>query len=170
MKLGRITQLALFALLTLAAVTASAQRHQQKQQLRPFWGSALGEVTWGNPGVCPDQPVQTLSNANGNTLLGNTTFAGSHCASSDGSLALAGVAIFTVANGDQIHATYTAKTVTPPPPLIVQQGEMIIVGGTGQFEHATGRVPFTVQVNPMSPPTEDAHWPVLFIFAGAIRY
>ncbi len=169
MKLGRITQLPLFALLTLVAVTASAQNHQQKQ-LRPFWGSVLGEVTWGNPGVCLDQPVQTLSNANGNTLLGNTAFAGAHCASSDGSRALDGVAVFTVANGDQIRAIYTAKTVTPPPPLIVQQGEMIIVGGTGQFEHATGRVPFTVYVNPMSPPTADAHWPILFVFAGAIRY
>ena len=170
MKLGRITQLAFFALLALVAVTAHAQKHQQKQQVRPFWGSVLGEVTWGNPGVCPDQPVQTLSIANGNTLLGNTAFASSHCASSDGSLALDGVAVFTVANGDQIRATYTAKTVTPPPPLIVEQGEMIIVGGTGQFEHATGRVPFTVYVNPMSPPTGDAHWPVLFVFAGAIRY
>ena len=129
MKLGRITQLAFFALLALVTVTAHAQKPQQKKELRPFWGSVLGEVTWGNPGVCPDQPVQTLSNANGNTLLGNTTFAGSHCASSDGSRALGGVAVFTAANGDQIHVTYTSKTVTPPPPLIVQQGEMIIVGG-----------------------------------------
>jgi len=114
--------------------------------------------------------VQTLSNANGNTVLGITTFASAHCASGDGSLALNGVAVFITVSGDEIHATYTAKMISPPPPLIVEQGELIIVGGTGQYAHATGRVPFTVQVNPMSPPTAEAHWPVLFVFAGFMRY
>lgn len=60
MKLSKITQVALVALLTLAAVTVSAQKYQQKQQLRPFWGSLLGEVTWGNPGVCPPARADSL--------------------------------------------------------------------------------------------------------------
>src|SRR6516165_3760389 len=51
---------------------------------------------------------------------------------------------------------HTSHTTAPPPPLIVQEGELIITGGTGRFEHATGRVPFTVYVSPISPPSSDA--------------
>jgi hypothetical protein len=155
----------------LAMIISTGTINAQKQQLRPFWGNAAGEVVFGNPGVCTTQPVQTLTNSRGQfTHLGNTTLATAHCASTDGSLALDGRATFTAANGDQVFATYTAHTIAPPPPLIVQEGELIITGGTGRFEHAAGRVPFTVYVSPVSPPTPESKWPVQFVFAGTITY
>jgi hypothetical protein len=167
MKPLRFLGFALFALIVGAATTANAQ----KQQLRPFWGHTAGEVTFGNPGVCTTQPVQTLSDSKGHlTHLGNAMLTTAHCASTDGLLALDGHATFTASNGDQIFATYTAHTIAPPPPLIVQEGELIFTGGTGRFESAKGRVPFTVYINPVSPPTAESKWPVQFVFAGTITY
>jgi hypothetical protein len=167
MKLFSSLGFAILAVVVAAAATPDAQT----QHLRPFWGNAAGEVTFGNPGVCTTQPVQTLANSKGSIIhLGRTMFATTHCASPDGMLALEGHATFTAPNGDQIFATYTAHTVAIPPPLIVQEGELSITGGTGRFEHATGRVPFTVYVNPVSPPTPEAKWPVQFVFAGTITY
>jgi len=167
MKFCKVPWLVFFLGLLVIGVTATAQ----KQQLRPFWGSMLGDVTFGNPGVCQFQPVQTLSDVKGQlTHLGSATLTTAHCASADGGLALDGHATFTAANGDEIFATYTAHMVTPPPPLIVEEGELIITGGTGRFENATGRVPFTVYVNPVSPPTIDAKWPIRYVFAGTITF
>jgi hypothetical protein len=155
----------------LAVLVATATADAQMQHLRAFWGNTAGEVTFGNPGACTMQPVQTLGDSKGSIIhLGRTTFATAHCASPDGMLALDGHATFTAPNGDQIFATYTAHTVAPPPPLIVQEGELSITGGTGRFQHATGRVPFTVYVNPVSPPSPEAKWPVQFVFAGTISY
>lgn len=159
------------ALVVLAMMIAAATTQAQRQQLRPFWGSAAGEVSFGNPGVCTTQPVQTLANVTGQlTHLGNSAITTAHCASSNGMLALDGHATFTAANGDQIFATYTGHVIAPPAPLIIEEGELIITGGTGRFEHASGRVPFTVYVNPVSPPTNDARWPIQFVFAGTITY
>jgi len=167
MKLFRFLGFAVLALIIATGTTAIAQ----KQQPRPFWGNAAGEVTFGNPGVCTTQPVQTLTSAKGQlTHLGNAMVTTTHCASADGLLALDGHATFTAANGDQVFASYTSHTTAPPPPLIVQEGELIITGGTGRFEHATGRVPFTVYVSPISPPSSDAKWPIRFVFAGTITY
>lgn len=166
----RFRKLTLFAL-SLGSFAIAVTAAAQKQQLRPFWGSMSGDVTFGNPGVCQFQPVQTLSNVKGQlTHLGSATLTSAHCASGDGSLALDGHATFTAADGDEIFATYTGHMVTPPPPLIVEEGELIITGGNGRFEKATGRVPFTVYVNPVSPPTMDAKWPIRYVFAGTISY
>lgn len=167
MKVRRFVGLAFFLGLFVIAATAAAQ----KKQLRPFWGSMSGEVTFGNPGLCQFQPVQTLSHVGGQvTHLGNATLTSAHCASADGTLALDGQVTFTGANGDELYGTYTGHMVTPPPPLIVEEGELIFTGGTGRFEKVTGRVPFTVYVNPVTPPTADAKWPIRWVFAGTITY
>lgn len=102
MKLFRFLGLAVLALIIATGTTAIAQ----KQQPRPFWGNAAGEVTFGNPGVCTTQPVQTFTSAKGQlTHLGNAMVTTTHCASADGLLALDGHATFTAANGDQVFAS-----------------------------------------------------------------
>jgi hypothetical protein len=117
------------------------------------------------------QPVQTISANEGNvTHLGNSTLATAHCASSDGTQALNGHATFTGANGAEVTATYTSHTVAASAQLIVQEGEFTILGGTGRFTQAVGRVPFTVYISPVSPPTLEAKWPIRFVFAGTISY
>jgi hypothetical protein len=78
-----------------------------------------------------------------------------------------GVATFTAANGDEVWATYTATTVAPPP-LIVQEADFIIVGGTGRFEHASGHLWGMVYVTFEG--FDDPSWPLRFVFAGTIAY
>ena len=172
MRLRQFTISILIGLAILAAMaTAAATAAQSQAQLVPFWGHTAGEVYYGNPGACTTQPLQTLSTSQGEvTHLGKSTLTTAHCASRDGSLALGGQATFTAANGDQIFATYTAHVVSFSPPLLVEQGEFTITGGTGRFERASGLVPFTVYVKVISPPTADAKWPIELVFAGAMSY
>jgi hypothetical protein len=167
MKAQILISLAILAAMSTTTVTvANAQA-----ELRPFWGSAKGEVSFVLSDACPPQPVQTLTTSRGQvTHLGSATLTTSHCASSDGTQALNGRATFTAANGDQVFATYTGHTVAASQELIVQEGEFAITGGTGRFAQASGRAPFTVYINPVSPPTLDAKWPIRFSFAGSISY
>ena len=130
-----------------------------------------GEVSFVLSSECSMQPVQTVSTNEGKVNhLGKSSLATTHCASSDGSQALDGHATFSVANGDEVNATYTGHVVAASEQIIVQEGEFTIVGGTGRFAHAVGRVPFTVYVSPVSPPTLEAKWPIRFVFAGTINY
>ncbi len=167
MKVQTVIWIAILA----AMSTATAAMVHAEERLRPFWGNAKGEVSFVLSDACSAQPVQTLSIAHGSVAhLGHTTLATAHCPSSDGTQALNGTAIFTAANGHQVFATYTAHTVAASPQLIVQEGEFTINGGTARFKHATGRAPFTVYINPVSPPTLEAKWPIRFSFAGTISY
>jgi len=166
----RAHTLVLFAILAAMSTVTATIAHAQAQ-LRPFRGTVEGEVTFALSGECAPQPVQTVSTSQGQVAhLGRTTLATTHCPSSDGTQALNGRAIFSAANGDQVIATYTSHTVAASPELIVQEGEFTINGGTGRFEHAAGRAPFTVYINPVSPPTLEAKWPIRFSFAGTISF
>ena len=63
--------------------------------------------------------------------------------------------------------SFTAVTVAPPP-LIVQEADFVIVGGTGRFEHATGWLRGVVYVTFEG--FEDPSWPIEFAIAGAVAY
>lgn len=152
------------------AMAQPTMSHSQAQ-LRPFWGTMKGEASFVLSSECSTQPVLTVSTNEGKaTHLGRSTLVTSHCASSDGSQALDGHATFAGANGAEVTATYTGHTVAASAQLIVEEGEFTILGGTGRFKHAVGRVPFTVYISPVSPPTLEAKWPIEFVFAGTISY
>ena len=154
---------------------ASAVAAGDNPSLRPFWGSVVGEADFSTPGygTCDDvlgwwEPVLTTANAEGAiTHLGRTTYFSTHCPTIYGAAEL-GTAVFTAANGDEVWATYRADTTVPPPPLVIQEGELVIYGGTGRFENASGHVHMTVYV--VYEGLEDPSWPLGIVFAGTIAY
>lgn len=158
------------ALVLVFAVT-SAVSTAANPKLRPFKGSFSGEATFPFSDACLDitgAPFQTLTASEGKmTHMGRTQLSTSHCSTIDGSAAVGGEATFTAANGDEIWATYTAVTMAGPP-LIVQESSFVIVGGTGRFENATGRLLGMVYVTFEG--FDDPSWPLEFVFAGAISY
>jgi hypothetical protein len=139
-------------------------------KLRPFWGHLAGSVTFPKADACLEisgQPFQTAGTGGGEfTPLGRTTFRSTHCATEDGR-ALNGTMTLTADSGDQVHLTYSAVKVEPPP-LIVQQVELIIDGGTGQFARASGQVLGMVYVSFMG--YDKPEWPIEMALAGTIAY
>jgi hypothetical protein len=158
-------------LVTLALVTAASVSTATNPNFRPFKGSSAGEATFPESEACLDVTGsfwQTLSVSEGRmSHLGRMTLTTSHCSTLDGSAAVGGEATFTAANGDELWATYTAVTVAPPP-LIIQESDFVIVGGTGRFENATGWLRGVIYVTFEG--FEDPSWPLEFAIAGAVAY
>jgi len=140
-------------------------------ELSPFNGRFAGEATFPESDVClalTGAPWQTLSSSVGTmSHFGRTELSTAHCSTLDGSAAVAGEATFTVENGDQLRATYTAVTVAPPP-LIVQEIDFVVVGGTGRFENATGWLRGVAHVTFEG--YDDPSWPIEFAIAGSVAY
>jgi len=160
----------------IALAAASAASAGETPTARPFWGSVKGETTFPleGVGVCDGvagwwAPVlTTVAGAEGRiTHLGLVSYSSTHCPTYDGRAEL-GSAVFTAANGDEIWATYRADTVFPPPPLVVQEGEYTIFGGTGRFADASGRVRLTAYVTFEG--FEDPSWPIEIVVSGTIVY
>lgn len=158
-------------ILALVLVTTASVATAANPNYRPFKGGTAGEVTFPGSEAClgvTGASWQTLSVTEGRiSHLGTMNLTTSHCSTLDGSAAVGGVATFTAANGDQLFATYTAVTVAPPP-LIIQEADFVIVGGTGRFESATGWLRGMVYVTFEG--LEDPSWPLEFAFAGAVAY
>jgi hypothetical protein len=175
MKLRALIRMLLAAIVVLAAAsTAGAGKKQQPS--KPFWGNSVGEVHWEySVGECPSQQgFFTVSEAEGQlTHLGRAATTSRHCAGGDG-LPLYGTAVFTAANGDEVRATYAAGTfhvTTFAPPLLVEEGEYTITGGTGRFQNASGTLNVTVFLTMVDfPPGPSSHWPAEFVFVGTISY
>ena len=137
-------------------------------ELRPFWGHLSGTVTFPETDKCLEisgQRFQTVGVAEGEvTPLGRTSYRSTHCATEDGR-SLNGELTLTAENGDLVHLTFTAVTLEPPP-LIVQQVELIIDGGTGRFAKASGQVIGMVYATFMG--YDDPEWPFEMALAGTI--
>ena len=159
------------AILALVLVSAASVATAADPHFRPFKGSTAGEATFPVSEAClavTGAPWRTLTSTEGwVSHLGRVTLTTAHCSTLDGSAAVGGRATFTAANGDQLWATFTAVTVAPPP-LIVQEADFVIVGGTGRFEHATGWLRGVVYVTFEG--FEDPSWPIEFAIAGAVAY
>jgi hypothetical protein len=157
--------------LGLVLVATSAIGADKPPKPRPFWGNLTGEATFPLSDACSGVtgvPFQTVATTEGKmTHLGRTVGISTHCSTLDGSAAVGGEVTFTAANGDQVWAVYTATTVAGPP-VIVQEGHFIIVGGTGRFADASGHFWSTVYVTYEGP--ADPSWPLRFVFAGTITY
>lgn len=164
-----VTALALVLAVTPAVSTADNPKP------RPIKMSTAGEATFPLSDVCLDVTGafwQTLSSSEGQlTHLGRTQLSTAHCSTLEGSAAVNGQATFTAANGDELWATYTGTTVAwpePPAMLLVQETEFVVVGGTGRFEGASGRLFGMVYATFEG--YDDPSWPVEFDFVGWITY
>jgi hypothetical protein len=144
---------------------------------RPFWGNFAGEVEFPVNGEClsvpgSGAPFQTVAVTEGKmTHMGRSELFTAHCATPDGGAALDGHAVFTAANGDEVFAEYFAVTVQPPvPPMFIigQEITMVINGGTGRFEGATGSLEGMVYIEFQG--FEDPSWPLEFVLSGWIVY
>jgi len=137
-------------------------------ELRPFWGHVAGSATFPKSDDCLEisgQPFRTVATAVGEvTPLGPSTFRSAHCVTEDGR-ALEGKLTLTSENGDQVHLSYTGFMVEPPP-LIVQQIELIIDGGTGRFAQASGQALGMVYVTFKG--YDEPEWPIEMALAGTV--
>ena len=168
MKLSKCIRILM--VLALAISSTSVIGKGSNPHPRPFWGNFEGVATFAINGACDyiGTPFQTVTESGGQmTHMGRATLSTSHCATNEGAYAVDGLAYFTAANGDQVIAAYTAATVVPPPPLIVQSIDLVIVGGTGRFENASGSLQGMVYIEFL--PAEQ-EWPLKFVFAGWILY
>ena len=133
-----------FVLATLSAPTFAGG-----PQFHAVWGVMAGQVTFTPGDTCLPTPVITEPSLRG-TLphLGRTRLVATHCATDTG--AVNGRAVFMTANGDELWATYTARTLKAPEPpdspLIVQVADFVVSGGTGRFERAYGRLTASVYI------------------------
>lgn len=166
-----LAALAAVALMTLAALVPAAAAGSSE---RPFHGVVVGEG-----GVIPDAScpigLRTFGEATGTaTHLGLTTMGSSHCTPNPpfgdppGPI-VGGEMTFVGANGDTLSATYTGTPDTLPPvegAALSGQLHVIITGGTGRFDGASGEVemPFWGTLHLESPIT------VTWAWAGTLGY
>jgi hypothetical protein len=84
---------------------------------------------------------------------------------------LGGQMTFLAANGDELRATYTG-TVLPfelvPGAIITVDIDLVITGGTGRFEGATGEADMKAFVIFEGFPDPD--WAAMWIWEGTISY
>jgi len=135
---------------------------------RPFWGTFSGVANFLPTDACVDiSPVQTIADAVGKmTHLGKSVLSTSHCTTEDGHAVL-GQATMTAANADEVWLTYNAETVFPPP-LIIQEIDMVVTGGTGRFDGASGELSGYAYVEFLGFTVPD--WPITFVLSGYIVY
>ena len=169
MNLKSHMQIVLVLVLTLFSTSVIAG--DINLQARPFWGSFEGEASFPFSDACLDvtgAPFQTRSYASGKMAhLGNSTLSTTHCATPDGGAALNGYAIFKAANGDEVWASYFAITVQQPP-IIEQEITLVIDGGTGRFENASGSLQGKIYIEFQG--FADPSWPLEFVLSGWIVY
>lgn len=171
MKLNNIIRFVMALALVIASTSVIAKKKDHNPHARPFWGSFKGAVTFPLSDACLDitgVPFQTLSSVKGKmTHMGKTKLFTMHCATPDGGAALNGHATFKAANGDEVWASYFAATIQPPP-IIGQEITMVIEGGTGRFESATGNLQGMIYIKFQG--FDDPSWPLEFVLAGWIVY
>lgn len=140
----------------------------QPPELKPFWGHLSGSATFTETDDCLEisgQSFRTVAAAAGEvTPLGSTTCRSAHCATGDGR-ALSGTMTLTAGDGDEVHLTYSAVTIEPEP-VIVQQCELIVDGGTGRYTKASGQILGMVYINFMG--YDEIEWPVEMALVGTI--
>lgn len=136
----------------------------------PFSATAAGEATdtTDTNKLCPSAAAFTVITATGQTADGEKiTITTQHCRVPEAGKATNGSGTITMANGDQILVTYESDWVFDSATSKVNgTGPFKVVGGTGEFENATGTLAHTCVTS-----ISDAQpWPVEFTFDGTLTY
>jgi hypothetical protein len=136
---------------------------------RPFEGSLVGEAWWVPDSTCP-LGFRTLSEGSGvASHLGSISMVSDHCFALP-NLDTGGHQTFVAANGDELHMTYegTSDPAIPVPgDVITVTADVVIVGGTGRFAHATGEADLIALVMFTG---LGVHWPFTWTWEGTISY
>jgi hypothetical protein len=137
----------------------------------PFSGVVTGQVAFdSNPRGC-SAGFTAITTAKGPAShLGLTSWNSEHCLEA-GSEIVDGVLVLTAANGDEVHATYTGKAGDFPAQvggLITVTGTIVISGGTGRFENASGTAALSASV--VFEGLTDPSWAGRWEWKGTIRY
>ena len=113
----------------------------------PFSATAAGEATdtTDTNKLCPSAAALTVITATGQTADGEKiTMTTQHCRVSEAQKATNGSGTITMANGDQIFVTYESDWVLNSATHKVDgTGPFKVVGGTGEFENASGALAHT---------------------------
>jgi len=150
------------------ASTHGAAMSQVSEQ--PFVGRATGQASFdlANPRGCA-AGFTTVTDAKGTaTHLGLMTLHSEHCVTPTGGME--GSMVFTAANGDEVHATYSGGS-TPPGPIgepVHATATVVIAGGTGRFAKASGQADLTAAIifEGFDKPT----WPGQWAWKGTISF
>jgi len=158
-----------FLIFTLLIIISTPVLAGDNPNERPFWGAFSGVANFMPAAECDAiSGIQTIALTDGRmTHLGKSEFSTSHCPTEDGMYALLGEATMVAANGDELSFTYTAETVAPPL-SIIQEIDMVITGGTGRFDGASGELSGHVYIDFLGMTTPD--WPLKFVLSGYIVY
>ena len=137
----KIRTLMLLTFLLLGTIPASATE-------RPFAlrGSGVAPLIFDGAGHLIGATPTGSGTA---THLGQWTVAGNvqYTPDANGVLHSSGLATLTAANGDKLNCSIDGIL---DPVAAVDQGLFHFVGGTGQFENATGDANFIVSINPVT--------------------
>ena len=135
----------------------------------PFSATAAGEAldTTDTNKICTAAATFTVITATGQTADGEKiTMTTQHCRVSYGK-ALNGSGTMTMANGDQIFVTYESDwAVDSATHKVKGTGPFTVVGGTGEFENASGTLAHTC----LTSWGGAQPWPVEFTFDGTLTY
>ena len=161
------TLLALVLLLVSTSALAAGAGMGPKQ----VWGFTKGEAGFQPALACATinkDSIQTFSASEGwIRYLGWMALDTTHCPTDDGMMGLNGEATFTTWYGHELRATYTAQTVMPPP-VIVQEITFIIVGGTGRYAGASGKLFGVIFIKAQE--SYFVPWPLKFSLTGYVNY
>ena len=136
----------------------------------PFSATAAGEATdtTDTNKICPSAAAFTVITLTGQTADGEKiTMTTQHCRVPGTGKATNGSGTITMANGDQILVTYETDWVLDSATSKVNgTGPFKVVGGTGEFENATGTLAHTcvTSISGAQP------WPVEFAIDGTLTY
>jgi hypothetical protein len=136
----------------------------------PFTGGAKGSVVFdfSNPRGCA-AGFTTVTDAKGTaTHLGLAALHSEHCVTPTGGME--GTMVFTAANGDAVHATYSGGSTAPGAigePIHVT-ATVVIAGGTGRFAKASGQAELTGTI--VFEGFDKLTWPGEWAWEGRISY
>lgn len=154
-----------------SAETTIMVRHEQPV---PFAGVVTGEASFdfaANPRGCPSG-FTTITRARGTVVhLGSTEWYSDHCVSMETGAIAGGRLVLTAANGDEVHATYSGLSGPIPEEIgqmIAVSGVIVITGGTGRFEGASGTAELTASV--AFEGFDDPAWSGRWEWKGTITY
>ena len=156
--------------LMLALATAAPVAAQGEEEL-PFTGAVHGYGMVEPDPECPPLELRSVFTTTGHiTDIGMIELDWYNCTPEGADIEGIEMA-FVAENGDSVFATYEARDVPPvgeDPVLNEIAYDFEIIGGTGQFEGASGGGQLTAMM--AWPGFEPNYWPTLVLIDGTIDY